>query len=88
MNVMAERKRTGQKPKRYSRPVPGDRVQMDTCQILAGLYQLTATDDCRRFLVAHLAPRRSAAGTMATLTNSIASGSRCGIMPLIKHYER
>jgi transposase InsO family protein len=67
MNVMAERKRTRQKPKRYSRPVPGDRVQMDTCQILPGLYQFTAIDDCSRFLVARLAPRRSAAGTMALL---------------------
>jgi transposase InsO family protein len=67
MNVMPGRKRARHEPKRYSRPVPGDRVQMDTCQILPGLYQFTAIDDCSRFLVAYLAPRRSAAGTMALL---------------------
>lgn len=67
MNVAPGRKRTKHKPKRYSRPVPGDRVQMDTCQIRPGLYQFTAIDDCSRFLVTHLAPRRSASGTMALL---------------------
>lgn len=34
--------------KRYSRPTPGDRVQMDTCKIAPGLYQYTAIDDCTR----------------------------------------
>jgi transposase len=33
--------------KRYTRPVPGDRVQMDSCKIAPGLYQFTAIDDCR-----------------------------------------
>jgi transposase-like protein len=28
--------------RRYSRPVPGDRVRMDTCEIAPGLYQYTA----------------------------------------------
>jgi transposase InsO family protein len=37
--------------KRYSRPVPGDRVQMDTCKIRPGLYQYTAIDDCSRWQV-------------------------------------
>jgi len=32
--------------KRYSRPIPGNRVQMDTCKIVPGLYQYTAIDDC------------------------------------------
>jgi transposase-like protein len=32
--------------KRYSRPVPYDRVQLDTCQIAPKLYQYTAVDDC------------------------------------------
>ena len=36
-------------PKRYSRPVPGDRIQMDTMKIATGLYQYTAIDDCSRF---------------------------------------
>jgi len=31
--------------RRYSRPVPGDRVQLDTCKIAPGLYQYTAIDD-------------------------------------------
>ncbi len=37
--------------KRYDRPVPGDRVQMDTCKIRPGLYQYTAIDDCSRWQV-------------------------------------
>ena len=36
-------------PKRYSRPIPGDRVQMDTMKIVPGVYQYTAVDDCTRF---------------------------------------
>jgi transposase InsO family protein len=49
--------------KRYSRPVPGDRVQMDTCKIRPGLYQYTAIDDCSRWQVLGLYPRRTAANT-------------------------
>jgi transposase len=36
-------------PKRYSRPVPSERVQMDVCKIAPGLYQYTAIDDCTRY---------------------------------------
>ena len=50
--------------KRYSRPVPGDRVQMDTCKIRPGLYQFTAIDDCSRWQVLAVYPDRSAAGTL------------------------
>jgi len=32
--------------KRYNRPIPGDRVQMDTLKIAPGVYQYTAIDDC------------------------------------------
>src|SRR5215469_16945895 len=46
--------------KRYSRPVPGDRVQMDVCKIAPALYQYTAIDDCSRWKVLDLYPRRSA----------------------------
>jgi transposase InsO family protein len=53
--------------KRYSRPVPGDRVQMDTCKIAPGLYQYTAIDDCSRWQVLGLYPRRTAASTLAFL---------------------
>src|SRR3954462_1142850 len=52
---------------RYSRPVPGDRVQMDTCEIAPGLYQHTAIDDCSRWQVLAAYPDRSAAGTLDLL---------------------
>ena len=58
LNVLPRRKRDRHKPRRYSRPVPGDRVQMDTYKIQPGLYQFTAVDDCSRYLVAGLARRR------------------------------
>ena len=67
LNVLPARKRGRRKPKRYDRPVPGDRVQMDTCKIRPGLYQFTAIDDCSRFLVAFLARRRSAHATLRFL---------------------
>jgi len=35
--------------RRYSRPLPGDRVQMDVCKIAPRLYQYTAIDDCSRY---------------------------------------
>jgi len=50
--------------KRYSRPVPGDRVQMDTCKIAPGLYQYTAIDDCSRWQVLAVCPDRRAASTL------------------------
>ena len=50
--------------KRYERPIPGDRVQMDTMKLKPGLYQYTAVDDCSRFLVAALYTRRTAANTL------------------------
>lgn len=36
---------------RYQRPIPGDRVRMDTCKIAPGIYQYTAVDDCSRYRV-------------------------------------
>lgn len=53
--------------KRYSRPVPGDRVQMNVCKIANGLYQFTAIDDCSRYQVVAVHPRRSAKYTLAFL---------------------
>ena len=67
LNVLPFRKRGRHKPKRYNRPVPGDRVQMDTCKIRPGLYQFAAIDDCSRFLVAGVARRRSANATLGFL---------------------
>jgi len=49
---------------RYSRPVPGDRVQMDVCKIAPGLYQYTAIDDCSRYKVLRLFKRRTANSTL------------------------
>src|ERR671928_816594 len=67
LNILPRRKRARHRPKRYSRPVPGDRVQMDVCKIRPGLHQFTAIDDCSRYLVAGLARRRSAAATLTFL---------------------
>ena len=67
LNAAPARRRGRHKPKRYSRPVPGDRVQMDTCKIRPRLYQYTAIDDCSRLLVLGLARRQSAAATLAFL---------------------
>jgi transposase InsO family protein len=60
--------------RRYSRPVPGDRVPMDTCKIRPGLYQYTAIDDCSRFQVLGLYPRRTAANTLA-FPDQVAAGT-------------
>lgn len=50
--------------KRYSRPIPGDRVQMDTCKIAPGIYQYTAVDDCTRWRVLEIYKRRTAENTL------------------------
>ena len=52
---------------RYSRPIPGDRIQMDVCKISAGVYQYTAIDDCTRYKVLRLYSRRTASNTMQFL---------------------
>lgn len=49
---------------RYQRPIPGERVQMDTCKIAPGLYQYTAVDDCTRYRVLRLYARRTANNTL------------------------
>lgn len=49
---------------RYERPIPGDRVQMDTCKIAPGVYQYTSIDDCTRYRVLRLYRRRTAANTL------------------------
>lgn len=57
--------------KRYSRPVPGDRVQMDTMKVAPAVYQYTAVDDCSRFRVLGVYPRRSAQYTLRFLERVI-----------------
>jgi len=56
---------------RYSRPIPGDRVQMDTCKIAPGAYQYTAVDDCSRYRVLGLYARRTAVNTLDFLDRVI-----------------
>ncbi len=48
----------------HSRPIPGDRVQMDTCKIAPGIYQYTAVDDCSRWRVLEIYKRRTAENTL------------------------
>jgi transposase len=46
--------------KRYAREIPGERVQLDSCEIADGLYQYTAIDDCTRMKVVNLYSQKSA----------------------------
>lgn len=59
------------KKRRYERPVPGDRVQMDTCKIAPKLYQYTAIDDCTRVRVLAIYQRRTAANSLLFLDKVI-----------------
>ena len=56
--------RRKKKFKRYSRPIPGDRIQMDTCKIAPGIYQYTAIDDYSRWRVLEIFKRRTANNTL------------------------
>ena len=57
--------------KRYSRPIPGDRIQMDTCKIGLNLYQYTAIDDCTRYRVLQVYKTRAANNTLDFLDKVI-----------------
>ena len=57
-------KKRKKKFKRYSHPIPGDRIQMDTCKIAPGIYQYTAVDDCSRWRVLEIYKRRTARNTL------------------------
>lgn len=46
--------------KRTTRPIPGDRIQIDTCKVGKHLYQFTAIDDCTRMRVLALYSSRCA----------------------------
>lgn len=56
---------------RYERPIPGERIQMDTCKIAPGLYQYTAIDDCTRIRSLALFDRRTAANSLTFLEQMI-----------------
>ena len=43
---------------RYSRPIPGDRVQIDVTKVGPRCYQFTAIDDCTRFRALRLYPNK------------------------------
>jgi transposase InsO family protein len=66
-----------QPPIRYNAAWPGERVQMDTMKLAPGLYQYTFIytfiDDCRRYLVAALSSRRTAANTLDFLKQLFAA---------------
>ena len=53
--------------RKYSRPIPGERVQMDVCKIVSGVFQYTAIDDCSRYKVLGVYPRRNAKSTLSFL---------------------
>jgi len=64
---LTERRWRRRIPRRYSRPIPGDRVQMDVCKIAPGLYHYVAVDDCTRYRVLGIFPRRNGTHTIAFL---------------------
>jgi len=67
---LSKPKRTKQY-KRYNRPIPGDRVQMDVIKVKNGLYQYTAVDDCTRYRVLGLFSRKTAKSTIKFLEQVI-----------------
>ena len=67
LNVLPRRERARRRPRRHSRPVPGDRAQVDVRKIRPGLHQFAAIGDCSRYLVAGLSRRPSAAAALAFL---------------------
>ena len=58
-------------PTRYSRPIPGDRIQMDTMQVAAGRIQFTVIDDCTRMRVLGLYKRKTAANAVRFLEERV-----------------
>jgi len=61
-------------PKRYSRPIPGERIQIDSCKIRKGLYQFTAVDDCTRLRVLGLYPDRKQASAIRFFHEKVLPG--------------
>ena len=59
------------KPKRFSRKVPGECVQLDTRKIAPGIYQYTAVDDCTRLRVLGIYPRCTAKNSVHFLEERI-----------------
>lgn len=57
--------------RRYSRKIPGECVQIDTCKIAPGIYQYTAIDDCTRYQVVEIYSSRNAQNTLDFLEKVI-----------------
>ena len=66
-----KRPRRERRPKRYQRPIPGDRVQADTCKIRPGMYLYIAIDDCSRYIVLGIYRRRTAKNTVHFLAERV-----------------
>lgn len=49
---------------RYSKKIPGEQIQIDTCKITHGLHQYTALDDCTRYQFLEIYSRRTAQNTL------------------------
>jgi len=58
-------------PRSYSRPTPGDRVQLDTMRVAPKRIQFTAIDDCTRMRVLGLCTRRTAANAVHFLMERV-----------------
>jgi transposase InsO family protein len=62
-----KKNRRSKKHKRYNRPVPGDRVQMDVTKVGPKTYQFTAIDDCTRLRVLRLYSDKSLTSSLSFL---------------------
>jgi hypothetical protein len=65
--LVQRRRPSSESAKRYSKLIPGERIQIDTMKIASHLYQYTAIDDCSRRRVLGLHPKRNAQGTLLFL---------------------
>ena len=59
------------KRKRYNRPIPGDRIQMDVTKVGPKIYQFTAIDDCTRLRVLRLYPNKTLNSSLSFLQEVI-----------------
>jgi transposase InsO family protein len=69
--LVRRRRPTSESAKRYSKLIPGERIQIDTMKIASHLYQYTAVDDCSRWRVLGLYPQRNAQATLLFLDRVI-----------------
>lgn len=65
------RTKRSKKPIRYAMDLSGERVQMDVMKVKPGVYQYTAIDDCTRYRVLAVYPRRTAKNTMHFIEKTV-----------------